>query len=260
LRQEAWSARDAQGLLTTQVMPVFLYYAIQSNASPPQPVSPETQDGWFGVNDAPNLIKINSDTSNAPECTQSATGSCWVGSVLKYLQYAAGVDAGFTVSPLSVQTCDITSGNCMPTGAMTVGLNSSSASGFTLTSLPCPPPGYTGPPQINSYPVCQEYVSNTTITVNGSSSETFTTAVIFDTGTPYFVLNVPTGTALPTSVASFQTAVPGGFVYSTEAGTDLFAAHVQQAATTTQGSVIGLGYFQTNSLLTDFTTGMQGWK
>jgi hypothetical protein len=251
---------DAKGLMTTQMMPVFLYYAIQSNANPPQPVPAETQDGWFGVNDAPNLIKLSSGTSNAPACTQTVTGSCWVGSVFKYLQFAAGVDAGFTVSPLKVQTCDISSGNCVPSGALTVGLDSSSASGFTLTGLPCPPSGYTGPSQINGYPVCQEYVPGTAITMSGSSTETFTTPVLFDTGTPYFVLNVPAAAMLPASISSFQTTTPGGFVYTAEAGTDLFAVHVQQASGTTSGSVMGLGYFQTNSLLTDFTTGLQGWK
>lgn len=252
---------DSSGSLTTRTMPVFLYYAIESNANPPEPLAAETQDGWFGVDDAPNLIKLSGSTSNAPECTQSTTTSCWVASVFKYLDYASGVDAGFLVSPSQVQACDITSpGNCMPASVLTVGLDSNSSEGFNLSPLPCPPAGYTGPSMINGYSVCQEYIPNTTIAVSGSMDETFATPVLFDSGTPDFVLNVPNGDAAPSSVASFQVTTASGFVYSATTGTDLYGIRIQQSSATTSGSIMGLAYFETNSLLINFTTGMQGWK
>ena len=46
---------NADGQLTTQVMPVFLYYLITDNATGnPEPVP--IQRGWFGVNSGPGLI------------------------------------------------------------------------------------------------------------------------------------------------------------------------------------------------------------
>jgi hypothetical protein len=110
---------DSVGSLTTQVVPVLLYYAIRSNATQ-QLVPLPTQDGWFGVNDAPNLITTGTGTMPYPACDTTTTGDCWVASVLKYLNYA-GVNAGFALSPLQVQTCDIASaGSCIPSPALTV--------------------------------------------------------------------------------------------------------------------------------------------
>jgi hypothetical protein len=252
---------DAAGEFTTQIMPVFLYYAIQSNTDPPVPLSAQTQDGWFGVNDAPNSIALGGPTANAPECSESVPGSCWVASVLKYLQYGPGIDAGFVLNPLHVQRCDITTaGDCAASAALSVGLDSSSGSGFTLTNLPCPPVGYSGPPEINGYRVCQEYIPGTKVSIMGSPNETLTTPVIFDTGTPNFVLNIPSGSPVPSSVTSFELTTPSGFGYSATAGADLYGVRVQPASATTAGSVIGLGYFETNSLLINFATGIQGWK
>ena len=249
---------DSSGLLTTQTMPVFLYYAIQSNLVPPKTLTPQTQDGWFGVNAMPDLVRLGGSTSNAPECTQDVTGSCWVASVLAYLKYAPGVDAGFSLSPLQVQTCDITTpGNCNPVAALTIGLNSSASAGFNTEMIPCPPPNYTGPQTINGFSTCQAYVPGTTVSVTGSPNETFTQTVIFDTGTPYFALNIPSGTTLPTAVESFGVTMPNGFSYTATNGSDVNAVQVQQSSS---GSVIGLGYFEKDSLLIDFTTGMQGWK
>jgi hypothetical protein len=253
---------DSVGSLTTQVVPVLLYYAIRSNATQ-QLVPLPTQDGWFGVNDAPNLITTGTGTMPYPACDTTTTGDCWVASVLKYLNYA-GVNAGFALSPLQVQTCDIASaGSCIPSPALTVGLDNSLEAAFSIDNLQCPPPTYTGPPDINGYAVCQEYVSDTTIAALGTPSGSFTAAGIFDTGTPDFAFNVPSGANFPGAIqegSSFRVTTPNGFVYSAEAGTDLFAVNVIQGSATTSGSVIGLGYFQTNSLLVDFTNRVQGWK
>jgi hypothetical protein len=253
---------DSLSSLTTQVMPVFLYYAIRSNVTG-QLVPMPTQEGWFGVNDAPNLITTGTGTTPYPACSRVSTGDCWVGSVLKYLGYT-DVSAGFALSPLQVQVCDITSdGSCTPTAALTVGLDNALESTFSIAKLPCPPPTYGGPSDINGYPVCQEYVPGTTIAATGAASGSFTAGVIFDTGTPEFVFNVPGGTSFPAALApgsSFQVTTPNGFVYSAKAGTGVFTVNVAQVTATTAGSVVGLGYFATNSLLVDFTNGMQGWK
>ena len=51
--------------------------------------------------------------------------------------------------------------------------------------------------------------------------------------------------------SSFQMTTPNGFVYSAVAGAGVFAVNVAQATARTAGSVIGFGYFATNSLLVD---------
>jgi hypothetical protein len=249
---------DSTRELVTQTMPVLFYFAIQSTATG-EAVTPEAQDGWFGVNDAPNLISMQGATAAGVECSVASVGPCWVGSVLKYLTYSSAVEAGFVLSPITVQPCDITARNCTPAPALAIGLNSASAAGFSLTNLPCDL-SYNGPQQINGYTVCQEYVPDTQLDVQGSSDVTFTGAVLFDTGTPSFVVNLPSSDIPPANVTSLQITTAGGFVYSASAGRGLFAIAARTAATTTQGSVMGLGYFQTNSLLTNFTTGIQGLK
>ncbi len=248
---------DSTRELVTQTMPVLFYFAIQSTATG-NIVTPESQDGWFGVNDAPNLINIDG-TAAGVECSLDSVGPCWVGSVLKYLTYSSAVQAGFVLSAIAVQPCDITAQNCSPAPALTVGLDSAAAAGFSLISLPCDL-SYNGPQQINGYTVCQEYVPDTQLALQGSSDVAFTSAVLFDTGTPNFVVNLPSTDTPLAGVTSLQITTAGGFVYSTPAGQGLFAVAVRTGAATTQGSVMGLGYFQTNSLLTNFTMGVQGFK
>jgi hypothetical protein len=65
---------------------------------------------------------------------------------------------------------------------------------------------------------------------------------------------------LPPAGQGAAVTTPNGFVYSAKAGTGVLTVNVAQATATTAGSVVGLGYFSTNSLLVDFTNGMQGWK
>jgi hypothetical protein len=146
---------------------------------------------------------------------------------------------------------------------LTVGLDNALESTFSIANLPCPPPTYSGPSDINGYTVCQEYIPGTTIAATGAASGSFTAGVIFDTGTPDFVFNVPSGASFPAAIASgssFRVTTPNGFVYSAKAGIGVFTVNVAQVTATTAGSVVGLGYFATNSLLVDFTNGMQGWK
>jgi hypothetical protein len=83
-----------------------------------------------------------------------------------------------------------------------------------------------------------------------------------NTGTPDFVFNVSSGVNFPSVMppGSSQVTTPNGFVYSALAGGGVFAVNVAQATATTAASVIGLGYFATNSLLVNFTSGVQGWK
>jgi hypothetical protein len=257
---------DSDGDLVTQVMPVFLYYLITANSTG-LPVATPEQRGWFGVNDAPNLITIPGSVEPAtgyPACASGTSGSCYVVSIFKYVQYASGVNAGFMVSPAPLQSCDITvEGACAPAKMLTVGLNDAAEAGFSTAKLNCPPGSYTGPDSIAGYPVCQAGIPNTTVTVSGASSGVLAGTVLFDSGTPSMVLNVPAGANFPASVpsgTSVTVQTPSGFTFSYTAGTSSDPTNTVVQLNSTAQSIVGVGYFTTNSFFVDFTSGVEGWK
>ena len=114
-------------------MPVFLYYSIIETATG-QLVAPVPQQGIFGVNSVTNVITVAGSTEPAagyPACSQQSSGTCRVVSVLKYVQYAQGIRAGFLVRPAALQSCDITAaGSCAPQPMLTVGLTSTLEAGL----------------------------------------------------------------------------------------------------------------------------------
>jgi hypothetical protein len=264
---------DAAGEVTTGVMPVFLYYSIADNASG-QIVPPTVQRGWFGVNDAPNLISVTGTTEPAggfPACAADTEVSCYVVSVLKYVQYPAGLNAGFMLTPASLESCDISVvGNCSPQPILTLGLTASLESTFSTVQLVCPPTAnpYPGPASIAGYAVCQMIIPDTTMTVSGATSGTLTGNVLFDSGTSYMVFNTPTGSPFPAAIApgsSVLVQTPSGFSYSYIAGSQVTNTSASPNSTVVYGentneSIIGIDYFTTNSFFIDFATGKEGWK
>jgi hypothetical protein len=255
---------DAQGQLTTEVMPVFLFYSIEDVTG--EGFSPPGWQGWFGVASTNGTI----DVAGAVEppggfaaCSEQTTTSCYVVSAIKYVDYGSQVNAGFMLSPAAIQTCDITTaGSCTPAPMLTVGLNAAVESGFSTTPLVCPPNGYVGPPVIAGYPVCQKNIPNVTITASGASVGSFTGYAVFDTGTAYIYLSTPTGSSFPAVVPSGTTVTvtpTSGFNYSyTAAGTG--TANTVVNAGGNGNSIIGVQYFTTNSFLLDFTSSIEGWK
>jgi hypothetical protein len=252
---------DAQGTLTTEVMPVFLFYSLQDVTG--HPYSPPGWQGWFGVASTDGTI----DVAGAVEppggfaaCSQQSNTSCYVVSAIKYFDYGSQVNGGFILSPATIQTCDITTaGSCTPAPMLTVGLDAGVESGFSTTPLVCPPNGYVGPPVIAGYPVCQKNIPNVTIAASGGS---FTGDAFFDTGTPYIYLSTPPGSSFPSTVPAGTTVTvtpPSGFNYSyTAAGTG--TAYTVVDAGGNGNSIIGVQYFTTNSFLLDFTSSIEGWK
>ena len=254
---------NADGQLTTQVMPVFLYYLITDNATGnPEPVP--IQRGWFGVNSGPGFINVTNSTEPAggyPVCAVSTLGSCRVASVFKYLSYASGVDAGFMLNPAALQSCDITVANdCSPAPILTIGLTQAQETGFSTSSLICPPSTYVGPLTIQGFAVCQPSVPNTAITLSGPSTGAFTAAPLFDTGNPEMVLLDPSSSSTPTVLPAGTTvmlSLPSGFIYN-------FSTTAEGMGTTTVSTTeptgIGIQFFTTNSFFIDFTTNTVGWR
>jgi hypothetical protein len=254
---------NADGQLTTQVMPVFLYYLITDNATGnPEPVP--IQRGWFGVNSGPGLINVTNSTEPAggyPVCTASTQGSCRVASVFKYFSYASGLDAGFMLNPAALQSCDITvAEDCTPAPILTIGLTQTQEAGFSTSSLICPPSTYVGPLTIQDFAVCQASIPNTTITLSGPATGVFTAAPLFDTGNPAMVLLDPSSSSTPTVLPAgtmVMLSLPSGFIYNYSTTTQGMTT-TSVSATETTG--IGIQFFTTNSFFIDFTTNTEGWR
>jgi len=257
---------DAQGNITTEVMPVFLYYSAQNLATgaPIEPV-PGNQ-GIFGVASTFGTIVVPGSAEPAigyPACALETSGTCLVASAFKFLQYGAGVNAGFMLTPAPIQTCDITTaGSCRPAPMLTVGLTPALESGFSTLSLVCPPAGYLGPATINGYPPCQKTVEDVTLAVSGPQVGSITGGVVFDTGTSVMQIAPAPGASFPASVAAGSTVMvttPSGFTYTYTSGTTgpLSTSVITDA---TNLSIVGIGYFTTNSYFVDFSSSITGWK
>lgn len=257
---------DAQGQLTTAVMPVFLYYSITDVATGQPLEVPSFQHGIFGVASTNGTIVLPGSVEPSggyPACGTETESSCYVVSALKYLQYGESVSAGFMLSPAPIQSCDITTaGSCAPAPALTIGLNSTLEAGFSTVSLPCPPSGYVGPASIAGYPVCQKTIDNTTVMVSGDTVGTIIGGAVFDTGTANMQIATPVGSPFPPAVSvgsSVLITTPSGFTYSyISASSDPLATIVNPDFS--GPSIIGIGYFTTNSFFIDFDSSLEGWK
>ena len=255
---------DASGTVTTQVMPLFLFYAIDDTTG--NSFAPTSYwQGWFGVASTDGTIAVAG--SIAPPggfvgCATDSTVTCYVVSAMKYIDYGNQVNAGFLLSPAPLQNCDsATAGSCQPQPMLTVGVDASVESGFSTTPLVCPPNGYVGPATIAGYPVCQKSIE-VTVTASGASAGSFSGYAVFDTGTSYFYLSTPSDSVLPAGIDPGSTVTittPSGFNYaytndeSVTTNTDVLPGGDST-------SIIGIQYFTTNSYLLDFTAGIVGWK
>jgi hypothetical protein len=257
---------DAHGQLNTAVMPVFLYYSITDVATGQALEVPSFQQGIFGVASAAGTIALPGSIEPAggyPACATNTNSTCYVVSVLKYLQYGASVSAGFMLSPAPIQSCNITTaGSCAPAPMLTIGLTATSKAGFSAVSLPCPPNGYVGPASIAGFPVCQKTIDDTTVMVSGDAVGTIQGGAVFDTGTANMQIATPTGSSFPSTVpvgSSVLVTTSSGFSYSyVTTNSDPLATIVN--ADYSGPTIIGIGYFTTNSFFIDFNSSLEGWK
>lgn len=248
---------DSSGTLTTTSMPIVFYY---SGTAPNGELSTQLpEQGIFGVNSTGVVISPSGATSPSSPlqpCSPQSSGDCFANNVLEYLTYPDGVDAGFMLSPATVNTCDIlAAGNCQAEPILTVGLTPAALENFNTTSLACPPSDYAGPASIRGYSVCSTIIPDVTVAV---SAATFVGRVLFDTGTPRMYFNPP-GLTSASNVAAGTTVTvttPSGFTYGYLSDTQLYATGEGSASP----SIVGLGYFTTNSFFLDMTANTVGWK
>lgn len=127
-------------------------------------------------------------------------------------------------------------------------------------SLPCPPNGYVGPASIAGYPVCQKTTDDVTIMLSGGAVGTIAGGAVFDTGTANMQIAVPTGGSFPTTVpvgASVLVTTPSGFTYNyTATASDPLFTTVNSGFS--GSSIIGIGYFTSNSFFIDFSSSTTG--
>jgi hypothetical protein len=93
--------------------------------------------------------------------------------------------------------------------------------------------------------------------------------VLFDTGTPYMIFNVPPGITFPVTVpenAPVTVATPAGFDYTFSAGTPYGSgAPMPESVEITRNagtapSVVGIGFFTAHAFFIDFTARTEGWQ
>jgi hypothetical protein len=256
---------DAHGTVTTATMPVFLYYSAQEVATG-APVEPqEGNNGYFGVASTNGSIDIPGSVEPAsgyPACASDTSGTCSVVSPLKYLQYGAGVNAGFMLSAQQIQNCVVTTaGSCTPEPMLTVGLTPALESGFSTMPMLCGSTYFTGPADIAGYPLCQKTIEDTMFAASGSTVGTTTGGAVFDTGTDGMQIAPQPGSTFPGFVPLGSTVMittTSGFTYSYVSGSGPLDTSV--ISDTNDISIVGIGYFTTNSYFVDFTASITGWK
>jgi hypothetical protein len=255
---------DGAGQVTTQMMPVFLFYSVVTTQG--TAYAPPRWEGWFGVASTSGSIEVAGAVQPAggfAACDAQSTTTCYVVSGLKYLDYASGVDAGFALAPAPIETCDITTaGSCSGQPVLTVGLNAAVESGFSTTALICPPTGYVGPADIAGYPVCQKNIPGVNVkTIGLEFAFQFTGDAFFDTGTPFFYFSTPPNEVFLSQVSpgtSISITTPSGFAYSYVDGSTPAGTEVDLGGD--GNSIIGLQYFTTNSYLLNFSQSTTGWR
>jgi len=110
--------------------------------------------------------------------------------------------------------------------------------------------------------VCQKIIDDTTVMVSGEAVGTVIGAAVFDTGTANMQIATPTGNSFPSTVpagSSVLVSTSSGFTYSyVSTSADPLATIVN--ADFSGSTVIGIGYFTTNSFFIDLSSGSEGWK
>jgi hypothetical protein len=263
---------DSSGQITTASIPIFLYYAVTSTPTG-QAITPDPQQGVFGVDPAPGTINVTDASGGASDyqlCSSTSGATCYVFSVLSSVTYVAGLDAGFMLAPANL-ACTGTPAQCPAQSILTVGLTTMAESPFSTVRLTCPPNSYPGPTTVNGNSVCAKDIADATITVTGIGQ--FCGPVLFDTGTPDIQLNVPSDacsasftSATDASVAgaSVMVQTPSGFVYNFVAGPPYSPgvnspSSIDLTQDSTADTVLGIFYFTTNSFFIDYATNIEGW-
>jgi hypothetical protein len=263
---------DNFGQLSTSVMPFFVYDTTSSSITGS---GFGDAQGIFGVDDLADEISLEATSTMLPACTMGNLPPCYVASVLKYLDYSPGIDAGFLLAPAGLKSCVVWPQNtCLPEPMLTVGLTQAVESGFSEVSLVCPPtpnetPAYYGPDIVEGYPVCEKSIAGGDIRITLASAYmpvSYPGPLLFDTGTVDNEIedrSLASGVAEPldTSVAiSFPVSGSETFSYDYVIGiSDNLPTQLLPSVNNGQNH-IGVEFFEYNHFYIDYSNSKEGWK
>ncbi|MDR5835189.1 hypothetical protein [Caballeronia sp. LZ034LL] len=254
-----------QGELTTNLMPVlFSYKMVDSNGQLLQ----QPEHGIFGINSAAGAVLAagakSSGSLNICSPQSITANGCDFVSVLRYLNYAPGVNAGFslgntTLDPNCLITASMT--GCTLQSALTVGLSAADEQAYSSTPLTCPDPGFTG--SDHGVTACDPDIFGGTISDSGSG-ESFAAEIILDSGTPTMKLSVPPTATFPQSLAGGSTetfTLPGSpLTFSYQANVDLPSITAFGDYAKLPRTIIGIGFFTDHQMFIDLSSNQEGWK
>lgn len=254
------------GELTTNLMPIlFSYKTLDGNG---QPLA-LAWHGTFGV----HAGEYSGSTTGVPSsgslniCSLQSINAngCDTVSALRYLNYSAGINAGFslgnaTLDPNCLITATMT--GCTLQSALTVGLSSADEQAYASTPLTCPASeGPTGSDQ--GVTACDANIAGVTIS-DSDSGERFMTEVLFDSGTPNMQFSVPPTATFPQSLAAGSTETltlaSSPFTYSYQADSNLPYITFFPSYETSKRTIIGIGFFTDHRMFIDFSSNREGWK
>jgi hypothetical protein len=150
---------------------------------------------------------------------------------------------------------------CTQADIFTVGVTSTSEIGFASESLACPGNQPSG--SSSGISVCQPAIAST-VSVTGTNYS-FSTPVLFDTGNPIDVLNIPAASSsnFPSTVAAgtgISITTPSGFTYTYTAGPTGTSSATNVNQNTNPPSIIGIDFFTSHSFFVDFTSNTVGFR
>ena len=222
---------DENGSIVIKRLPFFLYYKADDgngNTYPPH------EFDVLGVSSEYDITFPN---------------SAYVTSPFSYFDPGTGLKKGFKMAALGTNNFSL-SGTYVP-DVVTLGLTSSDLSAFVMHQLTY----YPGDGYAPIIPVSLTY-----------NSKTFSTDVIFDTGTePYSYIEDPTGAGTLVQLANGTgvnlTSTPGGFNYSyTTSATDNITYVENPKQSQTSITVMSLEFFLNNEYLLDYDDHKLGLK
>lgn len=251
------------GELTTKRMPVLFYFSAVDQTGAAKTLQ---EQGVFGVGSGSNRVVVAGTATPATlsVCNESSFSTCHLVSPFRYFDYASDVRSGFKLDPAPLNAlCNMTTwAGCTSAKLLTIGLNNSAESGFSMNALACPgnQPVGGGPDGLSA---CQPEIT-ATVSVP-SAARSFSYFVLFDSGAPSQTINVPVAdsTGFPSTLSagtSVSVTMLSGFAYTYSVGSTGVKSTNLTLNTTSQRSIFGVDYFTGHSFLIDFTNQVEGFK
>jgi hypothetical protein len=248
--------------VTTAAVPIVFFYQLQNGdgtLATDLSDADNLQDNFIGINPALESVTLNSVTPSdiSTVCSGTAPSNCGLVSPLRSVTFVAGVDSGYLLEKVSLQSCAIiTAGSCVAQNALMVGLNSSNAQNVTFAALSCTAATDAASA---SFENCSQVIRGSTIS---ASNDSFIGPVIIDSGAATARISVPSGATFPATLAAGTpvSVTLGSFLYQFTTGTGPASTSVTENAAASDYSNTGIEFFTHSALVVDYASGSEGWR